>query len=99
MHRRAATSSTLVDDEVDGLRCAIYSGNTSSDRPIARTAALSAGLPETVPATTLDRQCGSSQQAVHFAAQAIMSGVQDLVVAGGVEVMSLGADRFPDDRR
>jgi acetyl-CoA C-acetyltransferase len=56
---------------------------------VARTAWLTAGLPEQVPGTTLDRQCGSSQQAVHFAAQAVMSGAQDLVVAGGVEVMSL----------
>jgi acetyl-CoA C-acetyltransferase len=56
---------------------------------VARTAALSAGLPESVPGTTIDRQCGSSQQAVHFAAQAIKSGDQDIVIAGGVEVMSL----------
>ncbi|MFD6280052.1 acetyl-CoA C-acetyltransferase [Streptomyces sp. NPDC060209] len=56
---------------------------------IARTAWLSAGLPQHVPGTTIDRQCGSSQQAVHFAAQAVGSGAADLVVAGGVEVMSL----------
>ncbi|GAA4691609.1 acetyl-CoA C-acetyltransferase [Phytohabitans rumicis] len=56
---------------------------------IARTAWLAAGLPQHVPGTTIDRQCGSSQQAVHFAAQAVMSGAADLVVAGGVEVMSL----------
>jgi len=56
---------------------------------IARTAWLSAGLPQHVPGTTIDRQCGSSQQAVHFAAQAVMSGTADLIVAGGVEVMSL----------
>ena len=56
---------------------------------IARTAWLSAGFPEEVPGTTIDRQCGSSQQAAHFAAQGIMAGVYDLVVAGGVEVMSL----------
>ena len=56
---------------------------------IARTAWLAAGLPQHVPGTTIDRQCGSSQQAVHFAAQAVMSGTADLVVAGGVEVMSL----------
>jgi acetyl-CoA C-acetyltransferase len=49
---------------------------------------LSAGFPESVPAATLDRQCGSSQQALHFAAQAVLAGVQDLVVAGGAEVMS-----------
>ena len=55
---------------------------------IARTCWLAAGLPEHVPGTTVDRQCGSSQQAVHFAAQGVMSGTQDLVVAGGVQNMS-----------
>ena len=55
---------------------------------IARTAWLSGGLPESVPAVTIDRQCGSSQQALHFAAQAVMSGTQDLVVAAGVEHMA-----------
>ncbi len=55
---------------------------------IARTGWLAAGLPESVPATTIDRQCGSSQQAVTFAAQAVMSGTEDLVVAGGVQCMS-----------
>jgi len=56
---------------------------------IARTAWLVAGLPDHVPGTTIDRQCGSSQQAVHFAAQGVMSGTQDLVVAGGVQNMSM----------
>ncbi len=56
---------------------------------VARTAWLSAGFPEHVPGTTIDRQCGSSQQAAHFGAQGVMAGVYDLVVAGGVEVMSL----------
>jgi len=55
---------------------------------IARTSWLVAGLPESVPGTTIDRQCGSAQQAVHFAAQAVMAGVNDLVVAGGVQQMS-----------
>jgi acetyl-CoA C-acetyltransferase len=55
---------------------------------IARTCVLTAGLPQTVPATTIDRQCGSSQQAVHFAAQAVMSGTMDVVIAGGVQCMS-----------
>ncbi len=55
---------------------------------IARTCWLAAGLPEEVPGTTVDRQCGSSQQAVHFAAQAVMSGTMDVVVAGGVQNMS-----------
>ena len=55
---------------------------------IARTSWLAAGLPITVPGTTVDRQCGSSQQAIHFAAQAVMSGTQDVVLAGGVQTMS-----------
>ena len=55
---------------------------------IARTCWLAAGLPEHVPGTTVDRQCGSAQQAVHFAAQAVMSGTIDVVVAGGVQQMS-----------
>jgi acetyl-CoA C-acetyltransferase len=68
-------------------------GNVDSIGPqagdIARTAWLVAGMPEHVPGTTVDRQCGSSQQAVHFAAQGVMSGTQDLVVAGGVQNMSM----------
>lgn len=56
---------------------------------IGRTCWLVAGLPEEVPGTTIDRQCGSGQQAVHFAAQAVMAGVNDLVVAGGVQNMSM----------
>src|SRR5688500_272375 len=55
---------------------------------IARNSVLSAGWPESVPATTLDRQCGSSQQAAHFAAQGVMAGAYDVVVAGGIDVMS-----------
>ncbi len=55
---------------------------------IARTCWLTAGMPLTVPGVTIDRQCGSSQQAVHFAAQAVMSGTQDVVIAGGVQLMS-----------
>jgi acetyl-CoA C-acetyltransferase len=55
---------------------------------IARTCWLAAGLPEEVPGTTIDRQCGSSQQAVHFAAQAVMSGTNDVIIAGGVQNMS-----------
>jgi acetyl-CoA C-acetyltransferase len=61
-------------------------GSQSSN--VARNVVLSSRLPESVPATTVDRQCGSSLQALHFAAQAVMSGVQDVVIAGGVEVMS-----------
>jgi acetyl-CoA C-acetyltransferase len=56
---------------------------------IARTAWLAAGLPEEIPGTTIDRQCGSSQQAVHFAAQAVMSGTTDVIMAGGVQNMSM----------
>ncbi|MGO4384425.1 acetyl-CoA C-acetyltransferase [Specibacter sp. RAF43] len=75
----------LIDDVIWG--CVGQVGAQAFN--IGRTAVLSAGLPETVPATTIDRQCGSSQQALHFAAQAIRSGDQDLVIAGGVESMSL----------
>ncbi|HEY2428168.1 MAG TPA: acetyl-CoA C-acetyltransferase [Acidimicrobiales bacterium] len=56
---------------------------------IARTCWLAAGLPEEIPVTTIDRQCGSSQQAIHFAAQAVMSGTNDVIVAGGVQNMSM----------
>jgi acetyl-CoA C-acetyltransferase len=73
-----------VDDVVFG--CVDTIGPQAGD--IARTAWLAAGLPEAVPGVTVDRQCGSSQQAVHFAAQAVLSGTADLVVAGGVQNMS-----------
>ncbi len=73
-----------VEDVIFGCVDAI--GPQAGD--IARTCWLVAGLPEEVPGTTVDRQCGSSQQAVHFAAQAVMSGTTDLVVAGGVQNMS-----------
>jgi len=73
-----------VDDVYFG--CLDTVGPQAGD--IARTAWLAAGLPEEVPGTTIDRQCGSSQQAVHFAAQAVMSGTVDVVVAGGVQNMS-----------
>ena len=73
-----------IDDVIFGCLDAI--GSQAGD--IARTSALAAGLPETVPGVTIDRQCGSSQQAVHFAAQAVLSGTADLVVAGGVQKMS-----------
>ncbi|MEX2031644.1 MAG: beta-ketoacyl synthase N-terminal-like domain-containing protein, partial [Dehalococcoidia bacterium] len=56
---------------------------------LARTCWLAAGYPEEVPGTTIDRQCGSSQQALHFAAQAVMSGTNDVIVAGGVQNMSM----------
>ena len=72
------------DDVIFG--CVDTIGALAGD--IARTAWLAAGLPLSVPGTTVDRQCGSSQQAVHFAAQAVMSGTQDVVLAGGVQTMS-----------
>ena len=75
----------LVEDVIFG--CVDTVGPQAGD--IARTCWLAAGLPEHVPGTTIDRQCGSSQQAVHFAAQAIMSGTSDVVIAGGVQNMNL----------
>src|SRR3546814_16156577 len=63
---------------------------------IARTCWLAAGLPEHVPGTTIDRQCGSAQQAIHFAAQAVMAGVNDVVVAGGVQKLSLNPIHWAD---
>jgi acetyl-CoA acyltransferase len=74
----------LVEDVITG--CVMQAGAQAVN--IGRNAVLAAGWPEDVPATTVDRQCGSSQQAAHFAAQAVMSGVHDVVVAAGVEVMS-----------
>jgi acetyl-CoA C-acetyltransferase len=82
--RRTGVDPAAVDDVIMG--CVSQVGPQTFD--IARTAWLSAGLPESVPGVTIDRQCGSSQQAVHFAAQAVLSGTQDLVVAAGVENMS-----------
>ncbi|MGX9670571.1 acetyl-CoA C-acetyltransferase [Mycobacterium sp. HM-7] len=73
-----------IDDVIFG--CLDNIGSQAGD--IARTAALAAGLPESVPGVTIDRQCGSAQQAVHFAAQAVMSGTSELIVAGGVQKMS-----------
>jgi acetyl-CoA C-acetyltransferase len=82
---RTGADPSAVDDVIMG--CVSQIGPQAID--IARNAWLSAGLPESVPGVTIDRQCGSSQQAVHFAAQAVMSGTQDLVVAAGVENMSM----------
>jgi acetyl-CoA C-acetyltransferase len=82
---RSGIDPAAVDD--------VILGNTDSIGPqvgdIARLSWLAAGLPEHVPGVTIDRQCGSSQQAVHFAAQAVMSGTQDMVIAGGVQMMSV----------
>ena len=81
---RTGIDPGAVDDVVMGCLDAI--GPQAGD--IGRTALLAAGLPEHVPGTTIDRQCGSSQQAVHFAAQGVMSGTQDLVIACGTQNMS-----------
>ncbi|MGE5719891.1 MAG: acetyl-CoA C-acetyltransferase [Nocardioidaceae bacterium] len=81
---RSGVDPAAVDDVI--LGCCDTIGSQAGD--VARTAWLVAGLPEHVPGVTIDRQCGSSQQAVHFAAQGVMSGTQDLVVAGGVQNMS-----------
>jgi acetyl-CoA C-acetyltransferase len=82
---RTGIDPAAVDDVIFG--CVDTIGPQAGD--IARTCWLAAGLPDEVPGTTVDRQCGSSQQAVHFAAQAVMSGTSDLIVAGGVQNMSM----------
>ncbi|MCQ4150587.1 acetyl-CoA C-acetyltransferase [Rhodococcus qingshengii] len=82
---RTQIDPSAVDDVVFGATDTV--GPAAGD--IARLSWLAAGLPESVAGVTLDRQCGSSQQAVHFAAQAVMSGTQDIVVAGGVQLMSV----------
>ncbi|MFF5264934.1 acetyl-CoA C-acetyltransferase [Actinomadura viridis] len=82
---RTGVDPSAVEDVIMG--CVMQVGPQSLD--IARTAWLSAGLPEGVPGVTIDRQCGSSQQAIHFAAQGVLSGTQDLVVASGVEQMAM----------
>src|SRR5688500_10686223 len=73
-----------VDDVIFG--CVTQFGEQAGN--VARMAWIGAGLPESVPATTVDRQCGSSMQATHFAAQGVMAGAYDIVVAGGVESMT-----------
>jgi acetyl-CoA C-acetyltransferase len=82
---RTGADPARIEDVIFG--CVDQVGAQAAN--IARNAILASSLPESVPGTTVDRQCGSSQQAIHFAAQAVMSGVHDVVVAGGVEVMSL----------
>ena len=82
---RVDVDPTAVEDVYFG--CVDALGPQAGD--IARTAWLAAGLPEEIPGTTIDRQCGSSQQAVHFAAQAVMSGTNDLIMTGGVQNMSM----------
>jgi len=82
---RTGVDPAAVEDVIMG--CVTQVGPQAID--LARTAWLSAGLPESTPGVTIDRQCGSSQQAVHFAAQGVLSGTQDLVVAAGVENMGM----------
>src|SRR5579864_4972479 len=74
----------LIDDVIVG--CVTQVGEQSIN--IGRNAVLAAGFPESVPGTTVDRQCGSSQQALHFAAQGVISGAYDIVIAAGVETMT-----------
>ena len=81
---RNGLTGDAIDDVIAG--CVAQVGDQSLN--VARTAVLAAGLPETVPGTTIDRQCGSSQQAVHFAAQGVMAGSYDIAIACGVESMS-----------
>ncbi len=83
--QRLDMDPSLVDDVIFG--CVDQVGAQSGN--IARNAVLSSSFPESVPGTSVDRQCGSSQQAIHFAIQAVMSGTQDIVIGGGVEVMSM----------
>src|SRR5919201_315190 len=95
---RSDIDPAIVDDVVMG--CVMQAGDQALN--IGRNAVLAAGWPESVPATTVDRQCGSSQQALHFAAQGVMAGAYDVVIAAGVESMTrvpmgssvLGADPF-----
>ena len=82
---RTGVDPAAVDDVIFG--CVSQIGPQTFN--VARTSIMSSKLPESVPGVSIDRQCGSSQQAIHFAAQAVMSGTQDLVIAGGVEVMSM----------
>ncbi len=82
--KRNNLDTSMVDDVI--LGCVSQTGEQSLN--VGRNAALAAGFPEHVPGITIDRQCGSSQQAVHFAAQGVMAGVYDIVIAGGVESMT-----------
>ena len=74
----------LIDDVIMG--CVMQVGEQAIN--VGRNAVLAAGFPESVPATTIDRQCGSSQQALHFAAQGVMAGAYDVVIAAGIESMT-----------
>src|SRR5204862_218255 len=91
---RTGIDPNLLDDVVMG--CVMQVGEQAAN--VGRNAVLAAGFPETVPATTVDRQCGSSQQAAHFAAQGVIAGAYDIAVAAGVEVMTttpMGASMTP----
>ena len=81
---RSQASPDTIDDVI--LGCVGQVGEQAAN--VARNAVLASSLPESVPGTSVDRQCGSSQQALHFAAQAVMSGSMDIVIAGGVESMT-----------
>src|SRR5947209_14293601 len=81
---RAGADPAAIEDVI--LGCVVQVGQQAMN--VARNAVLASSLPESVPGTTIDRQCGSSQQALHFAAQAVMSGSMDMVIAAGVESMS-----------
>ncbi|GAC1578341.1 MAG: acetyl-CoA C-acetyltransferase [Candidatus Elarobacter sp.] len=82
--QRTGADPQAVDDVIFG--CVVQIGQQAMN--VARNAVLASRLPESVPGTTIDRQCGSSQQALHFAAQAVLSGTMDVVIAGGVESMT-----------
>ena len=82
--QRTGLDPALIEDVIIG--CVSQVGEQSLN--VARNAVLAAGFPESVPGTTVDRQCGSSQQAIHFAAQGVISGAYDIAIAGGVEVMT-----------
>src|SRR2546426_8800989 len=82
--KRNGIDAGLIEDVIVG--CVIQVGEQGLN--VGRNAVLAAGFPESVPGTTVDRQCGSSQQAIHFAAQGVLSGAYDVAIAGGVEVMT-----------
>ena len=94
---RAGVDPAAIDDVI--LGCVSQIGEQSTH--VGRSAVLASSLPDSVPAVTIDRQCGSSQQAIHFAAQAVMSGTQDIVIAAGVESMTrvpMGSPAFLADK-
>src|SRR5579862_6202772 len=92
--QRSRLDASLIDDVIAG--CVGQVGEQAFN--VARNAVLAAGFPESVPGTTVDRQCGSSQQAAHFAAQGVMAGAYDIVIAAGVESMTrvpMGSSLLP----